>query len=89
MKVDFGCSIGDILYFVDRERKKVRRFTVDCLKVFQDNITAHGKLEWASFTIPYECSLKYLNKKFIFTKKKDAVKWMESKLMNQEENYHL
>jgi len=45
MNVDFGCNIGDTLYFVDLERKKVRRFTVDCLKVFADNITAHGNLE--------------------------------------------
>lgn len=84
MKVDFGCSIGDKLYFVDLERKKVRRFTVDCLKVFRDNITAHGRLEWTSFTIPYECSLKYLNRKFVFTKKKDATKWMEFKTKEQE-----
>lgn len=79
MQVDFGCSVGDKLYFVDLERKKVRRLTVDCLKVFKDNITVHGQLEWSSFSIPYECSLKYLNKKFVFTKKKAASEWLEKK----------
>lgn len=64
--------------------KKVRRFTVDCLKVFADNITAHGNLEWTRFTIPYECSLKYLNRKYIFTKKKDASEWLENKMENRE-----
>lgn len=84
MQVDFGCSIGDRIYFVDLDKKKVRRLTVDCLKVFENNVTAHGKLEYSRFSIPYECSIKYLNKKFIFTKRKWANEWLKKKIEEEE-----
>lgn len=81
----FGCKVNDILYVVDLKYNKVLKFEVDCLKVFEMDFTAHGWLEcpWASkgkpFNIPTEFSLKNLNKRVIFTKRKDAVQWLESK----------
>jgi hypothetical protein len=38
----FGCVVGDTLYVVSLEKNKVCEFKVDCLKLFTDDITAHG-----------------------------------------------
>lgn len=82
MQINFGCSVGDILYIADVKYNKVLKFKVNCLKVFEDDFTAHGWLEcaWASrntpFNIPTEFSLKKLNKRVIFTDKKLAKEWL-------------
>jgi len=88
----FGCQIGDTLFVVDLKYKKVLKFEVDSLKIFNNNITAHGYLEcaWASkvhpFNIPTEFSLKNLNTRVIFTEKKMANAWFNKMRKNKEED---
>lgn len=80
--LDFGFNVGDVIYIAYPKRNKVCRFKTDCIKVFEDNITAHGYVYnlYGNWGTPTEVSIKYLNKKFVFTKKKDAVNWMKRKI---------
>lgn len=75
MIVNFGCNIGDILYYVDHKNKKLCQFQVRSLKVFEDNITAHGLMYGRynpNYGYPMDISIKYLNKRCVYSKKKDA-----------------
>ena len=47
-------------------------------------MTAHGYVYnlYGNWGTPTEISIKYLNKRVIFTKKKDAMNWMNSKKEN-------
>jgi hypothetical protein len=76
---DFGCKIGDKLYVASIDRNIVCEFVPDCLKVFNDDFTAHGYINglYGKWGTPIEFSLKKLNKRVIFTKKKDAESWLE------------
>lgn len=85
MTVDFGCSVGDTLYIVDTKKNKVRNFKVDCLKIFENcNLTAHGYINYGKYSLPDEVSLKYLNKRVVFTKKKLATEWLNYKMKKVE-----
>ena len=86
--VVFGCKVGDKLYIVSIERKKVCEFIPDCLKVFSSDITAHGFVYglYGKWGTPKEFNLKNLNKGIIFTKKKDADLWLEKQLKEKENN---
>lgn len=79
---DFGCKVGEKLYVVSIEKKKVCEFIPDCLKVFSDDYTAHGYLYglYGKWGTPTEFSLKNLNKRVIFTNKKYAEEWLIKKL---------
>ena len=83
---DFGCEIGDRLYVAIVEKNKVCEFLVDCLKVFENDFTAHGYIynlngNWGT---PTEFSLKKLNKRVIFTEKENAELWLEVKRYEKE-----
>lgn len=84
MKFDFGFKVGDILYVAYPKYNKACKFKTDCIKVFEDNVTAHGYVYnlYGNWGTPTEISIKYLNKRVIFTKKKDAMNWMNSKKEN-------
>lgn len=78
---DFGCKVGDTIYVASLKKNKVCQFKVDCLKVFENDFTAHGYIyglygqgQWG---IPTEFSLKKLNRRVIFTKKKYAEEWIQ------------
>lgn len=77
----FGFNVGDNLYIVSKDKNKVYRFFTDCIKVFDNNITVHGYVYglYGKYGIPIEYSLKNLNKRIIFTKKQDALKWLKTK----------
>lgn len=87
MVIDFGCKVGDTVYIASIDRKKVCQFGIDCLKVFQNDITAHGYVYglYGKYGTPTEFSLKKLNKRVIFTKKKDAELWLKKQLTESEE----
>ena len=83
----FGCVVGDTLYVASLERNKVCEFKVDCLKLFTDDITAHGYIyglygKWGN---PTEFSVKKLNKRVIFTNKKLAHEWLDRQLNKEKE----
>ena len=75
MKVDFKCNIGDTLYYVDTKKLVIYRFVVDCFKVFDNNITAYGFM-YGKYKndcgYPTDISIKYLDKRVVFIKRKDA-----------------
>lgn len=79
---DFGCKVGDKLYVASIERNKVCEFLVDCLKVFDSDYTAHGYIYglYGKWGTPTEFSLKKLNKRVIFNKKKDAIEWLDKQI---------
>lgn len=74
----FGFNIGDKLYIADIEKRKVFEFLPDCIKIFDNNITVHGCIYglYGKWGTPTEYSIKWLNKRCIFTKKRDAKKWL-------------
>lgn len=76
----FGCNVGDTLYVALKDKQKVCDFKVNCLKVFESDYTAHGYVysSYSKWGEPKEFSLKYLNKRVIFTEKKNAEKWLKS-----------
>ena len=82
MNFNFGFNIGDTLYVAYPEYCKVCRFETDCIKVFRNNMTVHGKVFGlhGNYGLPAEISIKYLNKRVVFTKKKDAENWLKSKM---------
>lgn len=67
------------LYIANPETGKTSRFMPDNIKLFSDNITVHGYQDMGRFSLPKEYSLKYLNRRIIFTKKKDAENWLAKK----------
>lgn len=77
----FGFNVGDDLYIASKDKNKVCRFFTDCIKVFDNNITVHGYVYglYGKYGIPIEYSLKNLNKRIIFTKKQDELKWLKTK----------
>lgn len=83
----FGCEAGDTLYVASLDKKKVCEFKVDCLKLFTDDITAHGYLYglYSKCGTPTEFSVKKLNKRVIFTKKKEAKEWLDRQLNKEKE----
>lgn len=83
---DFGCKVGDTLHIASIDRNKVCEFKVDCLKVFTDDYTAHGYIYglYGKWGTPTEFSLKKLNKRVIFTKKKDALDWLKRQVKTIE-----
>ena len=83
---ELGFNVGDTLYVVYPKRNKVCKMTTDCFKVFKGNITVHGYVYGlgGNFGIPVEVSLKYLNKRSVFTKRKLANEWLEKKLKEGE-----
>ena len=76
----FGFKVGDKLYVAVKEKNKVYEFLTDCIKIFDNNMTVHGYIYglYGKWGTPTEYSLKHLNKRIIFTKKKDANKWLKS-----------
>lgn len=81
LKDVFGFNINDRLYIANIEKGKVFDFMPDCIKVFKNNITVHGYIYglYGKWGTPTEYSIKWLNKRCIFTKKQDAKKWLENK----------
>lgn len=75
----FGFKAGDKLYIADKETGKVYDCITDCIKVHVDNISVHGYLYglYGNFGIPKEYNLKYLNKRYIFVQKSEALKWLK------------
>lgn len=75
----FGFKAGDKLYIADKKTGKVYDFITDCIKIHVDNISVHGYLHglYGKFGTPKEYSLKYLNKKYIFVQKSEALKWLK------------
>lgn len=78
---DFEFKVGDVLYIAYPKYNKVCRFKTDCIKIFENNVTAHGYVYelYGHWGTPIEVSIKHLNKKFVFTKKKDAESWLKRK----------
>lgn len=77
--IDFGCNVGDTLFVTSVETRKIYEFRINCLKLFENNYTAHGyirKLYRKFGEIPTEFSLKNLNKRVIFTDKRKAEEWL-------------
>ncbi|MDF2880136.1 MAG: hypothetical protein K0R54_693 [Clostridiaceae bacterium] len=74
--IEFPCKVGDIVWIADERYKKPLSFKINCIKIFEDNITAHGYREsgWGKFNIPIEYSLKNFGKRVIFATKKEASK---------------
>lgn len=72
--INLPCKVGDKVFIADKEQNKVLSFEIDCIKVFEDNITAHGYRQagWAKFNIPIEYSLKNFGKRIIFKTRKEA-----------------
>lgn len=81
MEFNFGFNVGDILYIAYPKYNKVCKFKTDCIKVFEDNITAHGYVYglYGHWETPIEVSIKYLDKKFVFMREKDAENWLKRK----------
>ena len=55
--------------------KYVTQDQIARLKVFEDNITAHGLMYGrynSKYGYPMDISIKYLNKRCVYSKKKDA-----------------
>lgn len=79
---DFGCKVADTLYVAFLTANKVCEFKVDCLKVFSDDYTAHGYIYglYGKWGTPTEFSLKYLDKRIIFSNKTSAEKWLTKQL---------
>lgn len=43
MMFDFGFNVGDIIYIAyPKYNNKVCKFRTDCIKIFENNVTAHG-----------------------------------------------
>lgn len=80
--MEFGCNVGDTLFIVSLEKRKIYKFDVDCLKLFEHNFTAHGYIygTLGAWGIPKEFSLKNLNKRIIFSDKKMAKEWLKKHL---------
>lgn len=78
---DFGFNVGDIIYIAYPKYNKVCRFRTDCIKILENNVTAHGTVYglYGHGWTPTEVSIKYLNKKFVFTQRKYAENWLKSK----------
>ena len=74
-----GFKVGDKLYIANKETEKVYNFITDCIKVHADSISVHGLLygQYGNFGVPKEYNLKYLNKRYIFVQKSEAVKWLK------------
>lgn len=74
----FGFNVGDTLYIADRRKGKVFNFRTDCIKIHDHNTTIHGKVYgmYGKWGTPIEYSMKWLNKRIIFIKKKDAQNWL-------------
>ena len=86
MKVDFKCKIGDTLYYVDSKKFAIYRFTIDCFKVFDDNITAHGYMYGKynnGYGYPMDISIKYIDKRVVFTKRKVAQVKLDAIIENE------
>ncbi len=73
---EVALDLGKPLYIADTKTNKVHRFKPDCIKLFKDNLTVHGFEEQGRFSLPCEYSLKHLNVRIIFTKRKDAENWL-------------
>jgi len=74
MKLELPCKVGDVVWIADKKNNKVFRFEIDCIKIFKDNITAHGWREFEHWNVPREYSLKYFGKRVIFATKEEAEK---------------
>lgn len=75
MKVNFKCNIGDTLYYVDTKLISLCEFKINCFKVFDNNITAHGHMYGRynnKYGYPMDISIKHLDKRIVFTSKKKA-----------------
>ena len=78
----FGFNVGDKLYVAITEKRKIYDFLTDCIKIHDHNTTVHGYVyglngKWGT---PTEYSLKWLNKRCIFIRKKDAKAWLDKRL---------
>ena len=86
IKEIFGFDISEKLYIAILEKNKVFEFQSNCIKVFNNNVTVHGLIyglygKWGTST---EYSLKNLDKRVVFTKKKLAKEWLERKAVQNE-----
>lgn len=75
----FDFNVGDKLFIASIEKGKVLEFLTDCIKLFDNNITVHGYIYglYGKWGTPTEYSIKHLNKRCIFVKKKDAKEWLD------------
>lgn len=64
-------TVGDTVFVI--KNHNIYPFTIDCIKVFKDNVTAHGYRKLEHFAVPEEYNLKHFNKRVIFTNYKDAI----------------
>ena len=77
----FGFKVGEKLYVANKEKGNVYEFRTNCIKIHKDNISVHGYVLglYGKGEYPKEYSLKYLNKRYIFVKKKEAKNWLKIK----------
>lgn len=82
-----GFDIDDKLYIGDIKHNKVCEFHPDCIKIFKNNVPVHGFVYglYGKWGTPTEYSLKNLNKRIIFTKRKDAKQWVEQHASRKED----
>lgn len=79
MEIQLSFEVGDDLYIAYPEKNTVHRFETSCVKIFKGNdIRVHG-WEWlTTYALAKEYSLKYLNRRCIFTTEEGAKAWIES-----------
>lgn len=84
----FGFDIQEKLYIASLKKNKVFEFQPNCIKVFNDNVTVHGLTYglYGKWGTPTEYSLKNLDKRVVFAKKKLAKEWLERKKVQNETN---
>lgn len=81
----FGFDIGDTLYVADKN-KGVLKFVADCIKIHDHGTTVHGYVYglYGKWGTPSEYNLKWLNKRVIFIREKDASEWFKSHRTEQQ-----
>lgn len=86
INIELPCKSGDKVWIADKELNKVLKFEVNCIKIFEDNVTAHGWREsgCGKFNIPIEYSLKHFNKRVVFKTKAKAKQWLEQSKLRGE-----
>ena len=74
----FGFKVGEKLYIANKEKGKIYEFLTDCIKIHKDSISVHGYIFGLyGKEIPKEYNLRYLNKRYIFVQKNEAIKWLK------------
>lgn len=74
----FGFKVGDKLYIANKEKMKIYELLTDCIKIHKKDISVHGHMYglYGNGESPVEYSLKYLDKRYIFTQKDKAERWL-------------